>query len=145
MLDLNNRFNENSPSYVCLVATHPANKSQVIASLEICMRYIPARSPQAYWLNHDKQEYPYIFNLAVHPQWRRRGVAKQLLLAAETTARQWGVTHIYMHVLENNYAARSLYENLGYRLHSQNGFMLHRLFGRPRRFLLNKNLYSDPK
>ncbi|MDX2254413.1 MAG: GNAT family N-acetyltransferase [Pseudanabaenaceae cyanobacterium bins.39] len=140
MLDLNNRFNENSPSYVCLVATHPANKSQVIASLEICMRYIPTRSPLQCWSMHDRQEYPYIFNLAVHPQWRRRGVAKQLLLAAEDTAKQWGVTHIFMHVLEDNYAARSLYEHLGYRLHSQNGTISHHLLGRPRRFLLNKTL-----
>ena len=139
-LDLNSRFHEKTPCYICLVATHPANKSQAIASLEICMRSVPIKPHPDFWLWSDTQESPYIFNLAVHPQWRRRGVAKQLLLAAEQTAKQWGFSRLYMHVLEDNYAARSLYDRLDYRLHSQEGTMPHYLLGRPRRFLLKKKL-----
>ena len=143
-LDLNSRFNESSPCYVCLVATHPANKSQAIASLEICMRSVPIKPHQDFWQDFwrwgDTHESPYIFNLAVHPQWRRRGVAKQLLLAAEQTAKQWGFSRLYIHVLEDNYAARSLYDRLDYRLHSQEGTMPHYLLGRPRQFLLKKKL-----
>jgi ribosomal protein S18 acetylase RimI-like enzyme len=139
MLDLNARFAEKTPCYACLVATHPANKSQAIASLEICMRYVPAKNQREFWLGRDMQQYPYVFNLAVHPQWRRRGAAKQLLLAAEKTVQQWGFSRMYMHVVEDNEPARNLYDRIGYRLHSQEGTINHLLLGRPRRFLLQKN------
>ena len=138
MLDLNGRFTEKTPCYACLIATHPANKSQAIASLEICMRHVPAKNYHEFWLGHDIQQYPYIFNLAVHPQWRRRGVAKELLLAAEQTVTQWGFSRLYMHVIEDNEPARNLYDRIGYRLHSQEGAVNHWLLGRPRRFLLHK-------
>jgi ribosomal protein S18 acetylase RimI-like enzyme len=144
MLDLSSRFGEKTPCYACLVATHPANKSQAIASLEICMRYVPVKSNCdsncGSWLGREMEQYPYIFNLAVHPQWRRRGVAKQLLLAAEKTVKQWGFSRLYMHVLEDNEPARNLYDRISYRLHSQEGFMSFWLLGSPRRFLLQKKL-----
>jgi GNAT superfamily N-acetyltransferase len=140
MLDLHSRFNEHTPCYACLVATHATNKSQAIASLEICVRHVDAQPQINFWLGRTTQQYPYIFNLAVHPQWRRRGVAKQLLLAAEQVVKQWGFSRLYMHVLEDNQAARSLYDGIGYRLHDQEGSINHWLLGRPRRFLLQKKL-----
>lgn len=138
MLDLNSRFDDKLPRYACLVATHPANKSQAIASLEICMRYVPTKTNRDFWLGRDTQQYPYIFNLAVHPHWRRRGVAKQLLLASEQTVKEWGFSHLYMHVLEDNQPALRLYDCVGYKLHSQEGTINNWLLGRPRRFLLQK-------
>ncbi len=138
MLDLNGRFVEKTPCYACLVATHPANQSQAIATLEICMRHVPIKTYREFWLVRDTYQYPYIFNLAVHPQWRRRGVAKQLLLAAEQTVKQWGFSRLYMHVLEDNQPARNLYDRIGYRLHSQEGIVNYWLLGRPRKFLLQK-------
>lgn len=59
--------------------------------------------------------YPYIANLAVRPDCRRQGVAQQLLAACEATAQEWGFQEIYLHVLDDNRAARRLYERLGYR------------------------------
>jgi len=138
MLDLSSRFSENSPRYACLIATHPANEFQAIASLEICMRYVPLRTNHEFWLDRDMQQHPYIFNLAVHPRWRRRGVAKQLLLAAEQTVKQWGFSRLYMYVLEDNQPARSLYDRIGYRLHIQEGAVSYWLLGHPRKFLLQK-------
>ncbi|NUN64139.1 GNAT family N-acetyltransferase [Pseudanabaena biceps] len=138
MLDLNSRFGEQTPCYACLVATHPANKFQAIASLEICMRYVPVHASRGFWLGRDMQQHPYIFNLAVHPHWRRRGAAKQLLLAAEKTVKQWGFSRLYMHVLEDNEGARYLYDHLGYRLHDQEGYLNYWFLGFPRRFLLQK-------
>ncbi|PZV17369.1 MAG: GNAT family N-acetyltransferase [Pseudanabaena sp.] len=138
MLDLGSRFDDKSSCYACLVATHPTNKFQAIASLEICMRYVPVKPYREFWLGRDMQQYPYVFNLAVHPQWRRRGVAKQLLLAAEKTVKQWGFSRLYMHVLEDNQPARSLYERIDYRLHSQEGMVNYWLLGRPKKLLLLK-------
>jgi ribosomal protein S18 acetylase RimI-like enzyme len=102
------------------------------------MRYVPVKNYREFWLGREMQQYPYVFNLAVHPQWRRRGVAKQLLLAAEQTVKQWGFSRLYMHVLEDNQPARSLYNRIGYRLHSQEGTVKYWLMGQPRRFLLHK-------
>jgi ribosomal protein S18 acetylase RimI-like enzyme len=140
ILDLGSRFDEKTPFYTCIVATHKTNQSQAIASLEICMRYVPSKSHTKFWLVRETQQYPYIFNLAVHPQWRRRGVAKQLLIAAEKIVKQWGFSRMYMHVLEDNQPARGLYDRLGYRLHSHEGNVSYWLLGRPRRFLLQKKL-----
>jgi ribosomal protein S18 acetylase RimI-like enzyme len=140
ILDLGTRFDEKTAFYTCIVATHKTNQSQAIASLEICMRYVPTKSHPEFWLVRETQQYPYIFNLAVHPQWRRRGVAKQLLIAAEKIVKQWGFSRLYMHVLEDNQPARGLYDRLGYRLHSHEGNVSYWLLGRPRRFLLQKKL-----
>jgi len=138
MLDLSSRFGDKATCYACLVATHPVNKFQAIASLEICMRYVPVKNYREFWLGREMKQYPYVFNLAVHPQWRRQGVAKQLLLAAEQTVKQWGFSRLYIHVLEDNQPARSLYNRIGYRLHSQEGAVKYWLMGQPRRFLLHK-------
>lgn len=140
MLDLSSRFSEKNPCYACLIATHPANKFQAIASLEICMRHVPTKPHHGFWFWEEMQQYPYVFNLAVHPQWRRRGVAKQLLLAAEQTINQWGFSRLYMHVLEDNLAARNLYSLTGYSLHSAEGIVNYWLLGRPRKLLLQKKL-----
>jgi ribosomal protein S18 acetylase RimI-like enzyme len=140
MIDLHSRFNDQTPRYTCLVATHATNKSQAIASLEICMRHVPTKPQREFWLGRTMQQYPYIFNVAVHPQWRRQGIARQLLLAAEQTVKQWGGARLYMHVLEDNQPARSLYDEIGYRLYDQEGSINYWLLGRPRRYLLQKNL-----
>jgi ribosomal protein S18 acetylase RimI-like enzyme len=143
MLDLNGRFDEKTPCYACLVAT-AANQSQAIATLEICMRYVPTKQPinnyHQFWVGRDIRQHPYIFNLAVHPQWRQRGVAKQLLVAAEQTVKQWGFSRLYIHVLEDNQPARNLYDRLGYGFHSQEGILNHWLLDRPRKFLLQKKI-----
>ncbi|MBD2189301.1 GNAT family N-acetyltransferase [Pseudanabaena mucicola] len=138
MLDLNSRLGDKVPCYACLVATNPVNKSQAIATLEICMRYVPVKTKRDFWSGRDMQQHPYIYNLAVHPQWRRQGVAQQLLLSAEQTVRQWGFGRLYMHVLEDNHPARSLYHRIGYRLHSHEGIVNYWLLGQPRRLLLQK-------
>jgi ribosomal protein S18 acetylase RimI-like enzyme len=65
-------------------------------------------------------------------------VAKQLLLAAEQTVKQWGFSRLYMHVLEDNHPARHLYNRIGYRLHSQEGIVNYWLMGRPKKLLLQK-------
>lgn len=63
----------------------------------------------------------WIFNLYVVPQFRRRGIAQQLLQYIETWTKKQGLTRIGLHVIEWNRAARKLYESLGYNLmHSHN-------------------------
>jgi ribosomal-protein-alanine acetyltransferase len=57
----------------------------------------------------------HILTVDVSPTYRRRGIAWQLLTQIEELLRQKGVTECRLEVRENNAAALSLYEKLGYK------------------------------
>jgi len=56
----------------------------------------------------------YIERLVVSPDFRRQGMARRLLLAAEDLARDAGKASVGLHVSSNNLAALRLYEGEGY-------------------------------
>ncbi len=56
----------------------------------------------------------YIERLVVSPDFRRQGMARRLLSAAEDFARDTGKTSVGLHVSGNNLAALRLYEGEGY-------------------------------
>jgi ribosomal protein S18 acetylase RimI-like enzyme len=62
----------------------------------------------------DKQGW-FISNLAVHPDHRRRGIARELVTAGLELARRKGASRISLEVRANNVTARKLYEDLGFR------------------------------
>lgn len=55
-----------------------------------------------------------ISNVAVHPAYRRRGIARQMMEAAIQAARQRGAPWVVLEVRQDNYAAKALYEQLGF-------------------------------
>lgn len=142
--DLKNRLRSGSEHYICLVAelisiedgTHKyrSNRDEcLVGTVEMALR-----SRLAWQL--PSSDYPYLSNLAVHPEYRRQGVAQELLGSCEKTAREWGFSEIYLHVLENNHAARQLYYQAGYRLEQVDGHWSNWLLGQPRRMFLRKQL-----
>lgn len=58
----------------------------------------------------------HITNLAVHPEWRRRGVARRLLGAALAGGVARGVTLAFLEVRPSNTRALALYESLGFQV-----------------------------
>ncbi len=56
-----------------------------------------------------------IANVAVHPDYRRRGIAREMMLAAMDAVRRGGGTAALLQVEGNNEGARALYEKLGFR------------------------------
>ena len=90
--------------------------------------------------HHLSRQYPYLSNLAVHSNYRRQGVAIQLLINCERIALSWGFHDLYLHVLENNDAAKHLYFKFGYQLHSIDTSWSARLLQRPQQLLLHKHL-----
>jgi RimJ/RimL family protein N-acetyltransferase len=56
----------------------------------------------------------FIYDLRIFEPYRRRGYARQALTALETKARELGVGRISLHVFGENFAARALYEKMGY-------------------------------
>ena len=55
-----------------------------------------------------------IINVATHPDSRRRGVGRSLMIAIEQSAKERGIVFLSLEVRESNAAARSLYSSLGW-------------------------------
>jgi ribosomal-protein-alanine N-acetyltransferase len=56
-----------------------------------------------------------VLNLAVSPDFRRRGVARALLRAGLTFLRKRRVEEVFLEVRESNRTAQALYQSLGFR------------------------------
>lgn len=140
--DLQHRLLKKRDHYACLVAVLLApetvlltgmndNKEVLVGTVEMSVRSLGP------W-QLDNYEYVYISNLAVHPQYRQQGIARQLLKCCERTAMEWGFQELFLHVLENNQAACQLYQQVGYRVHSHDWTWGSLIFGQPRKLFLRK-------
>ncbi|WP_413166507.1 GNAT family N-acetyltransferase [Capilliphycus salinus ALCB114379] len=151
--DLRNRLTASSDYYVCLVAVtansarpqvpnSPLTTDVLVGTVEMGLRSVsisPRESPNS-WITSRTRQFPYLSNLAVHPQYRRLGVAQQLLSRCELIASQWGYSQLYLHVLENNKPAKRLYFKAGYRLAEIDRGWNSWLFGQPKRLFMRKTL-----
>ncbi|MGC9503053.1 GNAT family N-acetyltransferase [Baaleninema sp.] len=136
--DLRHRLREPNPPYLCLVAAWVSRRErrrveELAGTVELSLKTQPTAAL-------DWMQYPYISNLAVRAESRRRGIAKRLLETCERQALDWGFPDIYLHVLEDNERARSLYEKLGYRVRRVESTFGSMWFGQPRRLFLHKRL-----
>jgi ribosomal-protein-alanine N-acetyltransferase len=64
-----------------------------------------------FWVIADEM---HILNLAVHPEHRRRGIARRLLVEALSRARALGATVAWLEVRPSNAPARNLYASFGF-------------------------------
>jgi [ribosomal protein S18]-alanine N-acetyltransferase len=55
-----------------------------------------------------------ILNIAVHRDFRRKGISSALLLAALDQFHRCAITRVFLEVRESNFLARSLYERHGF-------------------------------
>lgn len=141
--DLKNRLRSKTEHYICLVSELVSREENSLAKQPESIAgtvEVALRSRLAWQL--PSSDYPYLSNLAVHPEYRRQGVAQQLLSSCEQTVREWGFSEVYLHVLENNHAARQLYYQTGYRLEQVEWDWSCWLLGQPRRLFLRKKLAS---
>ena len=59
---------------------------------------------------------PLMSNLAISKQYRRRGLAEELVKATESIARkEWGYNECYLYVEKRNIPAIKLYKKMGYK------------------------------
>jgi ribosomal protein S18 acetylase RimI-like enzyme len=128
-----------TPSYAFFVATMVCQRTDlsdrdaVVGTVEVTLRTI-------YPVPISRSSFPYLSNLAVHPDYRRRGIAAKLLSASEALVASRGYPEIYLHVLDENTGARQLYRNLGYEVQTATPYWYCWLLRRPRRLLLRKPL-----
>ena len=149
--DLRNRIRSKSDHYLCIVAMllketkSTENLSAIeghdlVGTVEISIRSL--QQNRLLLINPwqlDNLEYAYLSNLAVDPDYRRLGIAQQLLNFCEHKVLEWGFCELYLHVLENNHNAQRLYYKAGYRLEEAEWTFGSLLFGQPRRLLLRKS------
>ncbi|MDJ0736197.1 MAG: N-acetyltransferase [Nostocaceae cyanobacterium] len=134
--DLRHRLTLGAPHHICLVAVDGTSTDvtpQLVGTVEMGVRLSDS------WIQAGRS-FPYLSNLAVHPQYRRQGIASGLLQASEEIAHSWGFCDLYLHVLENNHRAQELYFKLGYRVHKIESHWNTFLFGRSRQIFLRKHL-----
>lgn len=141
--DLRARMQSISPHYICLIAiaSHRENLSDphptIVGTVEMGIKNPSLAENLA-------SRCLYLSNLAVSPSYRRQGVAARLLHRCEEIALEWGFNQLYLHVLENNQAAKQLYFHHGYRLQYIEPAWMSWFFWRPRRMLLYKKITRFP-
>jgi ribosomal-protein-alanine N-acetyltransferase len=89
-------------------------RSPSVSMLMVALEDVPVRRVVGYivcWLVADEL---HILNLAVDQSFRRRGVAKSLVLSALKRAHQKGVKRAFLEVRATNAAAKKLYSDLGF-------------------------------
>lgn len=59
---------------------------------------------------------PYATDLAVHPEYRRRGVAKEIMREVELRVKNWTVESLFIGVEADNIQALDLYRDMGYEI-----------------------------
>lgn len=64
-----------------------------------------------YWLVHDEV---HLLNLAIHPDWRRRGIATRLMNHLLDFARERACRFVTLEVRASNQPARALYRGYGF-------------------------------
>jgi ribosomal protein S18 acetylase RimI-like enzyme len=107
--DLRQRLRNAGKYYACYRAVLG---DEIVGTAELSLRLLPSRYG---WLWQGKSDRaPYLANLAVEKGYRRRSVAQQLMVTCEQQAEAWGYGQIYLTVMADNQAARSLYIKAGY-------------------------------
>jgi ribosomal protein S18 acetylase RimI-like enzyme len=140
--DLRHRLRSNSTSsqphkaqqQVCSIAIYPdCGQTRVVGTIEVGVRINNYRQPTP-------QRYVYISNLAVSRDFRRRGIASELITSCEELTKAWGYSKIHLHVMGNNERGRNLYQKLGYEIVSSEFVWSILPWHRPERLFLCKDL-----
>jgi ribosomal-protein-alanine N-acetyltransferase len=90
-----------------------------LARPDVCFVYVirvpdrPVAGFVAFWRVLDEM---HINNLAIHPEWRRRGLGRRLLGGTMQAAARMGVRRATLEARRSNVPARRLYESAGFRL-----------------------------
>jgi RimJ/RimL family protein N-acetyltransferase len=74
-------------------------------------------------MGHVDRCWGWVNRLAVHPDWRRRGLARRLVAEAERSLEELGATTMHLLTHEESAAALALYESLGYTRYRQIVYM----------------------
>eukprot|EP00908_Phaeocystis_cordata_P026035 Transcript_851.p1 GENE.Transcript_851~~Transcript_851.p1 ORF type:complete len:320 (+),score=122.26 Transcript_851:86-961(+) len=117
--NLNQKFSSRNPDPSALLIAE--SQDEVVAACGIEVQMLTASAlDQFRYKDGDPDgvlsERPFLSNLAVRKDYRRKGIAKRLCRQAEQRARGWGYSEVLLKVEADNSKARNLYRSLGYRV-----------------------------
>ena len=135
--DLRKRLQNDEQENICLIAVNLIAlnnkvKQEILGTVELSFR------ERYHWQKKDK--YAYIANLAVRKNYRRLGIASELLSRCEQIAQEKNHGHLYLHVLACNQDAQQLYLNNGYRIQQVETDLFSLFVPSQRRLLLTKSI-----
>jgi ribosomal protein S18 acetylase RimI-like enzyme len=104
------RAHHGGEAHAQLVARSARLGGEAVAYVDVDCR--PKRNPGP----GESHPRPYISDLAVRPDHRRRSLATRLVQRCEAAVLDWGYDVVYLKVEASNTAARRMYANLGYDL-----------------------------
>ncbi|WP_347239018.1 GNAT family N-acetyltransferase [Cyanobacterium stanieri] len=139
--DLRDRIYTHNTEYYCLIATLEDNNSKkenIVGTVEISFRNLYGS-----WSKNKKC--PYISNLAVKKEFRRQGIATQLLTKCEEIAQNWGHNNLCLHVLAENTTGQTVYMQNGYTIKQEETNLYSLFIKNKRRLLLQKSFINKPK
>ncbi len=140
--DLRNRLRTRVPSssyhkpqqQVCSISLYiDQEQSHVAGTVEVGVR-----TTERY--RQSQHRYVYLSNLAVSRDFRRRGLAQELIRSCEQQTIDWGYTELHLHVMGDNERGRNLYQKLGYETVSSEFVWSIIPWYRPERLFLRKQL-----
>ncbi|XVE65386.1 hypothetical protein DITRI_Ditri07aG0176500 [Diplodiscus trichospermus] len=132
----------NSPPsrYACLVAESPTDANAESQRKLVGVVDVTALRDKGVLQHlHGAEEYLYVSGLAVSKSFRRRKIGSCLLKACEMLSVLWGFKYLVLRAYEDDFGARTLYANAGYRVVSGDPPWLTSWIGRRRRVLMIKH------
>lgn len=130
----------NSPPdrYACLVAEMITSENEEQQQLVGVVDVTVFRDESVLGHLSGADEYLYVSGIAVLRDFRRKKVASILLKACETLALVWGYKYLVLRAYEDDWGARKLYTNAGYKMVSGDPLWTTSWIGRRRRVLMIK-------
>ncbi|XP_007040791.2 PREDICTED: uncharacterized protein LOC18606872 [Theobroma cacao] len=130
----------NSPPsrYACLVAESSTDASESQRKLVGVVDVTAMRDESVLQHLYGAEEYLYVSGLAVSKCFRRRKIASCLLKACDVLSVLWGFKFLVLRAYEDDFGARKLYSNAGYRVVSGDPPWMSYWIGRRRRVVLIK-------
>ncbi|XP_022736034.1 uncharacterized protein LOC111289335 [Durio zibethinus] len=131
----------NSPPsrYACLVAESSTDANSESQRKPVGVVDVTVLRDEAVLQHlHGAEEYLYVSGLAVSKSFRRRKIGSCLLKACEVLSVLWGFKYLVLRAYEDDFGARTLYTNAGYRVVSGDPPCLTSWIGRRRRVLMIK-------
>ncbi|XWS62250.1 hypothetical protein CRYUN_Cryun07bG0194300 [Craigia yunnanensis] len=125
----------NSPPsrYACLVAESESQR-KLVGVVDVTA----LRDEAVLQHLHGAEEYLYVSGLAVSKSFRRRKIGSCLLKACELLSVFWGFKYLVLRAYEDDFGARTLYTNAGYRVVSGDPPWMTSWIGKRRRVLMIK-------
>ncbi|KAK6116673.1 hypothetical protein DH2020_049555 [Rehmannia glutinosa] len=130
----------NSPPdrYACLVAEPRSDDQESNKELAGVVDVTVLREDSVLEHLPGAEEYLYVSGIAVLNKFRRQKVATTLLKACDILSAIWGFEYLALRAYEDDYGARKLYSNAGYRVVSGDSPWTTTWIGRRRRVLMVK-------